>query len=94
MLWSCSLTGPELRVTLEGYDALIFLERSRHYQQYIRENILEQVPTGAAELYASISYSYSFLYLVLIVNFSSRMLALLLLVRLWRSRLMLMGLRL
>ena len=51
MLWSCSLSGPELRVTLEGYDALTLLERSRHYQQYIQENILEQVRTGAAEVY-------------------------------------------
>ena len=50
MLWSCSLTGPELRVTLEGYDALALLKHSRHYQQYIRENILEQVPIGAAEV--------------------------------------------
>ena len=32
MLWSYSLTGPELRVTLEGYDALTLLEHSRHYQ--------------------------------------------------------------
>ena len=32
MLWSCSLTGPELRVALEGYDALTLLEHSRHYQ--------------------------------------------------------------
>ena len=32
MLWSCSLTGPELRVALEGYDASTLLERSRHYQ--------------------------------------------------------------
>ena len=51
MLWSCSLSGPELRVALEGYDTLTLLERSRHYQQYIQENILEQVPTGAAEVY-------------------------------------------
>ena len=50
MLWSCSLSGLELRVALEGYDALTLLEHSRHYQQYIRENILEQVPTGAAEV--------------------------------------------
>ena len=35
MLWSCSLTGNELRVALEGYDALTLLERSCHYQQYI-----------------------------------------------------------
>ena len=57
MLWSCSLTGPELRVALEGYDALTLLECSRHYQQYIQENILEQVPTGVAEVYTPTSYS-------------------------------------
>ena len=57
MLWSCSLTGPELRVALEGYDALTLLEHSCHYQQYIQENILEQVPTGGAEVYTSTSYS-------------------------------------
>ena len=57
MLWSYSLTGPELRVALEGYDASTLLECSRHYQQYIQENILEQVPTGAAEVCFSISYS-------------------------------------
>ena len=51
MLWSCSLSGLELRVALEGYDALNLLERSCHYQQYIWENILEQVPTGATEVY-------------------------------------------
>ena len=60
MLWSCSLTGPELRVALEGYDALTLLERSYHYQQYIQENILEQVPTGAPELCFPTSYSSSF----------------------------------
>ena len=32
MLWSYSLSGPELRVALEGYDALTLLEQSRHYQ--------------------------------------------------------------
>ena len=57
MLWSCSLTGPELRVALEGYDASTILDRSCHYQQYIQENILEQVPTGAAEVYTPTSYS-------------------------------------
>ena len=59
MLWSCSLSSPELRVALEGYDALTLLKRSRHYQQYIRENILEQVPTGTTEVYPSTSYSFS-----------------------------------
>ena len=33
------------------------LERSHHYQQYIQENILEQVPTGTAEVCALISCS-------------------------------------
>ena len=60
MLWSCSLTGPELRVALEGYDASALLERSRHYQQYIQENILEQVPTGAVEVCVSTSSSLFF----------------------------------
>ena len=31
MLWSCSLTGLELRVALQGYDALTLLECSHHY---------------------------------------------------------------
>lgn len=50
MLWSCSMTGPELRVALEGYGVSTLLERSRHYQQYIQENLLEQVPTDPAEV--------------------------------------------
>ena len=57
MLWSCSLTGPELRVALKRYDTSTLLEHSRHYQQYIQENILEQVPTGAAEVCALTSCS-------------------------------------
>ena len=57
MLWSYSLTGPELRVALERYDASTLLERLCHYQQYIQENILEQVPTGATEVYTPTSYS-------------------------------------
>ena len=93
MLQSYSLTSPELRVALEGYDASTLLERSRHYQQYIQENILEQVPTGAAEVCSLTSCSYFFLHLVLAIIFSSRRLALLLLVKLW-SRLTLRGLRL
>ena len=55
MLWSYSLTGPELRVALEGYDASTLLEHSCHYQQYIQENILEYVLTGVAEVCASTS---------------------------------------
>ena len=53
MLWSYSLSDPELRVALEGYDASTLLDRSCHYQQYIQENILEQVPIGTAEVCAS-----------------------------------------
>ena len=41
MLWSCNITGPELRVALEGYDASTLLKHSRHYQQYFQENLLE-----------------------------------------------------
>ena len=62
MLWSCSLTGLELWVALEGYDALTLLTSSCHYLQYIQENILEQVPTGAAEVCASKSYSLFFFF--------------------------------
>ena len=51
------MTGLELRVTLEGYDTSTLLEHSRHYQQYIQENILEQVPTGTAEVYTPTYYS-------------------------------------
>ena len=50
MLWSCSLTSLELQIALEGYDASTLLEGSCHYQQYIKENILEQVLTGAAKV--------------------------------------------
>ena len=88
------MTGPELRVALEGYDASTLLERSHHYQQYIQENILEQVPTGAVKVCFFDILFISFLHLVLIIIFSSRRLALLLLVRPWRSRLILRGLRL
>ena len=45
MLWSYGITGTELRITLERHDALTLLERSRYYQQYIQENLPEQVPT-------------------------------------------------
>ena len=69
MLWSCSLTGPELRVALEGYDASTLVEPSHHYQQYIQENVLEQVPTGAAEVCFFDILFFSFLYLVLTIVF-------------------------
>ena len=64
MLWSYSLTGPKLRVALEGYDASTLLERSCHYQQYIQENILEQVPTCSAEVCFSASYSFTLVYIL------------------------------
>ena len=51
------MTSPEVRVALEGYDTSTLLERSCHYQQYIQGNILEQVPTGTAEVYTPTSYS-------------------------------------
>ena len=41
MLWSYGTTGTELRVAPERHDASTLLERSRHYQQYIKENFLE-----------------------------------------------------
>ena len=53
MLWSYSLTVLKLRVSLEGYSASTLFEHSRHYQQYIQKNILEQVPTGTAEVCTS-----------------------------------------
>ena len=58
------MIGSELRVALEGYDASTLLECSLHYQQYIQENILEQVPTGAAKVYTPTSYSLFFLSLI------------------------------
>ena len=42
---------------MEEYDTSTLLKRSRYYQQYIQENILEQVLIGAAEVYFSTSYS-------------------------------------
>ena len=63
MLQSCSLTGPELRVALEGYDASTLLECSCHYQQYIQEKILEQVPTSATEVCSSTSYSFTLFFI-------------------------------
>ena len=50
------MTGPKLGATLDGYDVLTLLERSRHYQQYIQENLLDQVPIDPAEVNLSTSY--------------------------------------
>ena len=81
MLWSYGITDPELRVALEGYDALTLLEHSRHYQQYIQENLLEQVLTNPVEVNLSTSCLFIFSVLSLIVLHSSRMLVLLLLMK-------------
>ena len=83
MLWSCSLTGPALRAALEGYEATTLLDRSRNYQQYIRENLLEQVPTNAVEVSFQHLILLSSLYVITDYSFHhSRMLALLLLMKL------------
>ena len=61
MLWSYGTTGTELRVALERHDASTLLERSRYYQQYIQENLLEQVPTYLTKVNLSTSYPFCFL---------------------------------
>ena len=61
MLWRCGTTGTELRVALERQDGSIWLEHSCHYQQYIQENLLEQVPTDPAMVNLSTSYPFYFL---------------------------------
>ena len=61
MLWSCGTTGTELRVAPERHDALNLLERSCHYQQYIQENLLEQIPTDPTKVNLSTSYPFCFL---------------------------------
>ena len=48
MLWSYGTTCTEPRVALERHDALTLLDRSCHYQQYIQEDLLEQVLTDLA----------------------------------------------
>ena len=64
MLQRCGTTGTELRVAPERHDASALLERSRHYQQYIQENLLEQVPIDPAKVNLSISYPFCFLYVI------------------------------
>ena len=70
MLWSYGTTGTELRVALERHDASTLLECSRHYQQYIQENLVEQVPTDPTEV--SISTSCLFCFLCVITNCPSQ----------------------
>ena len=64
MLWSCSLSSLDLRVTLKRYDASNLLERSCHYQQYIQGNLLEQVPTGVVEVCSSTYCPFIHFYLL------------------------------
>ena len=64
MLWSCGITGPELRVAPKRHDALTFLDHSCHYQQYIQENLIEQVSIDPAEVNLSISYPFFFLFVI------------------------------
>ena len=68
MLWSRGMTGPELGAALEGYDVSTLLKRSCHYQQYIQENLLEQVPTDPAEVNLSTSYPFCFLYVITVCH--------------------------
>ena len=64
MLWSYGTTGTELRIALERHDASTLLECSRHYQQYIQENLVEQVPTDPTEVSISTSCLFCFLYVI------------------------------
>ena len=70
MLWSYGTADTELTVALERHDASTLLECSRHYQQYIQENLIEQVPTDPTEV--SISTSCLFCFLCVITNCPSQ----------------------
>ena len=65
MLQSCGTTSTELRVAPERHDVSTLLERSCHYQQYIQENLIEQVPTDPAKVNLSTSYLFYFLCVVI-----------------------------
>ena len=65
MLQRCGTTSNELRVAPERHDASNLLERSRHYQQYIQENLVEQVPTDPAKVNLSTFYLFYFLCVVI-----------------------------
>ena len=64
MLWSYGTTCIKLRVAPERHDTSTLLERSCHYQQYIQENLIEQVPTDLAEVNLSTSYPFCLLYVI------------------------------
>ena len=70
MLWSCGTTGTKLRVAPKRHDASTLLERSRHYQQYIQENLVKQVPIDPAEV--NLSTSYLFYFHCVVINCSSQ----------------------
>ena len=70
MLWSYGTTCTELRVAPERHNALTFLERSRHYQQYIQENLVEQVPMDPAEV--NLSTSCLFYFLCAVIDYPSQ----------------------
>ena len=65
MLWRCDTTGTKLRVAPERHDASTLLEHSRHYQQYIQENLVEKVPTDPAKVNLSTSCLFYFLCVVI-----------------------------
>ena len=81
MLWSYGITGTELRVAPERHGVSTLLESSRHYQQYIQENLLEQVPIDPAETNPSTSCLFVSFVLPLTILYTSWMLALLLLMK-------------
>ena len=65
MLQRCGITDTELRVAPERHDASTLLERSRHYQQYIQENLVEHVPTDLTNVNLSTSCLFYFLCVVI-----------------------------
>ena len=65
MLQRCGKTGTKLRVLPERHDASTFLKCSCHYQQYIQENLVEEVPTDSAKVNLSTSCLFYFLCVVI-----------------------------
>ena len=61
MLQRRGTTGTELRVAFERHNASTLLEHSHYYQQYIQENLIEQVPTDPAEVNVLTSCLFYFL---------------------------------
>ena len=65
MLQRCGTIGTELGVASERHNASTLFEHLCHYQQYIQENFLEQVPTDPAKVNLSTSYLFYFLSVVI-----------------------------